>query len=271
MPNGRTNLIRLGALALASAATRGRRLASRVPASSGTHREQREQREHAGTRAATSRARWPGSRPRPTPPSPTGSIRLNAAIDKVKGAQGLGSGQATLAAYLGTDIAAAAAAGHDDPGRHVRAAGGEGLRAPSSPTSGSTSLVLPAAHIAGDAVRVTTTSVPNAAGGVDQGAAVRQPGQPGAARSRSSTTSTARSPRRRAPPTAWPRRCWPTRRQQWNANNNLLAPSKQSDAQADAAVAKGRQDVKEIRAIVKNHVQGSPDSPSAAGGTPTTT
>ena len=53
--------------------------------------------------------------------------------------------------------------------------------------------------------------------------------------------------------------------QQWNANNNLLAPSKQSDAQADAAVAKGRQDVKQIRAIVRNHVQGSPNSPSAAG------
>jgi hypothetical protein len=35
-------------------------------------------------------------------------------------------------------------------------------------------------------------------------------------------------------------------------------------------VAKGRQDVKQIRAIVKNHVQGSPNSPSAAGSTPTT-
>ena len=94
---------------------------------------------------------------------------LNAAIAKVNGAKGLGSGQAALASYLGADIAplqqlnttiqadtTVQQAAHDfgtifsDYRVYV--------------------LVLPAARIAADADRATTTAIPEAHHGRHQGA-----------------------------------------------------------------------------------------------------
>jgi hypothetical protein len=265
MPNGRTHLIRLGVLALASAATLGTAGAAGATTPGGS----------SGATGST------GSSGSNDVPSTLAGIKakantditdrvnsLDSAINKVKAAKGLGSGQGTLEAYLGTDITP--------------------LQQLDATIQGATSvqqaaqefgtiftnfrvyrLVLPAAHIAGDAFRVTDTAIPNLQAAstkaqqyVNAGnQGVLQPliddlnGQISAASN--ATNGLAATVLAYTP-------------QQWNANNNLLAPSKQSDAQADAAVAKGRQDVKQIRAIVRNHVQGSPNSPSAAGSTPTT-
>ena len=262
MPNGRTHLIRLGALALASAAAVG---TAGVASASGS-----------GTTGSS------GSSGSSDVPSTLAGIKakantditdrvnsLNSAIDKVKGAQGLGSGQGTLEAYLGTDITPLQELDTTIQGDTSVQRAAKDFRTIFT-NFRVYKLVLPAAHIAGDAFRVTTTSVPNLQAASTKAQQYVNPGNQGVLQpliddlngqisaATSATNGLAATVLAYTP-------------QQWNANNNLLVPSKQSDAQADAAVAKGRQDVKEIRAIVKNHVQGSPDSPSAAGGTPTTT
>ncbi len=262
MPNGRTHLIRLGALALASAAAVG---TAGVASASGS-----------GTTGSS------GSSGSSDVPSTLAGIKakantditdrvnsLNSAIDKVKGAQGLGSGQGTLEAYLGTDITPLQELDTTIQGDTSVQQAAKDFRTIFT-NFRVYKLVLPAAHIAGDAFRVTTTSVPNLQAASTKAQQYVNPGNQGVLQpliddlngqisaATSATNGLAATVLAYTP-------------QQWNANNNLLVPSKQSDAQADAAVAKGRQDVKEIRAIVKNHVQGSPDSPSAAGGTPTTT
>lgn len=265
MPNGRTYLIRLGALALASAATVG--TAGVAGAAS------------SGTTGSSGNSGGGGSS---DVPSTLAGIKatantditdrvssLNSAIDKVKGAQGLGSGQGTLEAYLGTDITPLQQLDATIQGDTSVQQAAKDFRTIFT-NFRVYKLVLPAAHIAGDAFRVTTTSVPNLQAASTKAQQYVNPGNQGVLQpliddlngqisaATNATNGLAATVLAYTP-------------QQWNANNNLLVPSKQSDAQADAAVAKGRQDVKEIRAIVKNHVHGSPDSPSAAGSTPTTT
>jgi hypothetical protein len=262
MPNGRTHLTRLGALALASAATLGTAgvAGATTPASSGTTGS-------SGSNDVPSTLA--GIKAKANTDITDRVNSLNSAIQRAKGTKGLGSGQGTLETYLGTDIAP--------------------LQQLDATIQGATStqqaaqefgtiftnfrvyrLVLPAAHIAGDAFRVTTTAVPNLQSASTKAQQHVNPGNQGVlepliddlngqiSAASNATNGLAATVLAYTP-------------QQWNANNNLLAPSKQSDAQADAAVAKGRQDAVEIRAIVKHHVQGSPDAPSAAGGTPTTT
>ena len=84
---------------------------------------------------------------------------LNTAIGKVNAAKGLGSGQATLASYLGADIAPLQQLNTkiqgDQTVQQARADFGtifSGYRV--------YLLVLPAARIAGDADRITTTVLP---------------------------------------------------------------------------------------------------------------
>ncbi len=264
MPNGRTHLTRLGALALASAATLGTAgvAGATTPGSSSTTGSSG----NSGNNDVPSTLA--GIKAKANTDITDRVNSLNSAIQGVKGAKGLGSGQGALETYLGTDITP--------------------LQQLDATIQGATSmqqaaqefgtiftnfrvyrLVLPATHIAGDAFRVTTTGVPNLQAASTKAQQHVNPGNQGVlepliddlngqiSAASNATNGLAATVLAYTP-------------QQWNANNNLLAPSKQSDAQADAAVAKGRQDVVEIRAIVKNHVQGSPDSPSGAGGTPTT-
>lgn len=262
MPNGRTHLTRLGALALASAATLGAAglAGATTPGSSGTTGS-------SGSNDVPSTLA--GIKAKANTDITDRVNSLNSAIEKVKAAKGLGSGQGTLEAYLGTDIT---------PLQQLDATIQGETSAQQAAADFRTiftnfrvyRLVLPATHIAGDAFRVTTTAVPNLQAASTKAQHYVNPGNQGVlepliddlngqiSAASNATNGLAATVLAYTP-------------QQWNANNNLLAPSKQSDAQADAAVSKGRQDVKQIRAIVKNHVQGSPNSPSSAGSTPTTT
>ena len=109
---------------------------------------------------------------------PAGQLAQRGHRQGARRAKGLGSGQGTLAAYLGADIEPLQAAEPDDPGRHDGAAGAQGLRAPSSPASASTcSCCRPRTS-------PPTPSAPRrrrsrAQHDVDQGPAVREPAQPG--------------------------------------------------------------------------------------------
>ncbi len=266
MPHRRTHLIRLGAIALASAATLGTAVTAAgatTPGNSGS----------TGSSGSSGNTGGSSNGAAANVPNSLSGIKakanaditqrvkaLNAAIGRVQGEKGLGAGQGTLEAYLGTDI---------NP-----------LKQLDAKIQGDTSLqqaredfatiftgfrvyklVLPASRIAGDAFRVTNTVIPvlqNASTKAQQhvnpsNEGVLQPlindlnGQISAASN--ATNGLAANVLAYTPA-------------QWNTNNNLLSPSKQSDAQADAAVAKGRQDVVQIRAIIKNHVVGSPNSPA---------
>jgi hypothetical protein len=277
MPDRHTHLIRLGAIAFASATAVGTMVTAAgatSPASTGTTGSSG----NTGGSSNGAAASVPNSLSKIKAKANTDITQrvnaLDAEIGKVQGEKGLGSGQGTLEAYLGTDITP--------------------LKQLDTKIQGDTSvsqaradfatiftgfrvykLVLPASRIAGDAFRVANTDIPalqNASTEAQQhvnprNQGVLQPliddlnGQISAATS--ATNGLAATVLAYTPV-------------QWNTNNNLLAPSKQSDAQADAAVVKGRQDVVQIRSIIKNHIQGSPNSPagtSAGGttsGTPTT-
>ena len=158
MSSARTHLIRLGAAAVASAtilgAAAGAAGAATTPSPGSGPPDPR------ATAAPTpSRPPSPGSRPRRPPTSPTGSNDLNAAIAKVNAAKGLGSGQATLVTYLGTDIAPLQQLDQTIQGdTTVQQAAHDfstiftGYRV--------YVLVLPAARIAADADRATTTAIP---------------------------------------------------------------------------------------------------------------
>jgi hypothetical protein len=261
MPNGRTHLTRLGALALVSAATLGAAGAAgaTTPGSSGTT---------GSSGSSDVPSTLAGIKAKANTDITDRVNSLNSAIEKVKGVNGLGSGQGTIEAYLGTDITPLQQLDATIQGETSVQQAAQDFRTIFT-NFRVYKLVLPAAHIAGDAFRVTTTSIPNLQAASTKAQQYVNPGNQGVlepliddlngqiSAASSATNGLAATVLAYTP-------------QQWNANNNLLAPSKQSDGQADAAVAKGRQDVKEIRAIVKNHVQGSPNSPSAAGSTPTT-
>jgi hypothetical protein len=263
MPNGRTHFIRLGALALASAATLGTAGAAGATTPGGS----------SGTTGSSGSSDVPstlaGIKAKANTDVTDRVNSLNSAIDRVKGAKGLGSGQGTLEAYLGTDITPLQQLDATIQGDTSVQQAAQDFRTIFT-NFRVYRLVLPAAHIAGDALRVTNTSIPNLQAASTKAGQYVNPGNQGVLQpliddlngqisaATNATNGLAATVLAYTP-------------QQWNANNNLLAPSKQSDAQADAAVAKGRQDVKQIRAIVKNHVQGSPNSPSTAGSTPTTT
>src|ERR1700683_3984306 len=155
MRNGRTHPHR-GALALASAATLGAAgvAGASTPGSSGT----------TGSSGNSGNSDVPstlaGIKSKANTDITDRVNSLNSAIEKVKAAKGLGSGQGTLEAYLGTDIT---------PLQQLDATIQGETSAQQAAADFRTiftnfrvyRLVLPGAHIAGDAFRVTTTAVPN--------------------------------------------------------------------------------------------------------------
>src|SRR6202050_4567478 len=153
MRNGRTHLTRLGALALASAATLG---AAGVAGGS-TPRRFGPTRGSGDSDVPSTLA---GIKSKANTDITDRVNSLNSAIEKVKAAKGLGSGQGTLEAYLGTDIT---------PLQQLDATIQGETSAQQAAADFRTiftnfrvyRLVLPGAHIAGDAFRVTTTAVPN--------------------------------------------------------------------------------------------------------------
>lgn len=189
---------------------------------------------------------------------------FNAAIAKVGAAKGLGASQATLVAYLGTDIAPL-----EQLNRTIQ---GDSTLQQASHDFGTIfrdyrvyRLVLPAALIAADAIHATTTAIPNLTADAAKAQARVTPanlatvqplindlnGQISAATN--ATDGLAASVLAFTPA-------------QWDADNALLDGSKSSDRDATAPLQKGRADVKQIVQDLKSaHAAG------AAAATATTT
>jgi hypothetical protein len=192
---------------------------------------------------------------------------LNAAIAKVHAATGLGSGQATLASYLGADIAPLQQLNTKIQGdttlQQARADFGtifSGYRV--------YLLVLPVARLAGDADRTTTTVLPKLTAAASRAQAHENANnqaqlQPliadlnaqisaaGAATNGLAATVLGYTPA------------------EWNGNHELLTPARTADQTADAAIKKGRQDVVQIVQVLRPGAggRGGAGTAGAAGST----
>jgi hypothetical protein len=188
---------------------------------------------------------------------------LHDAIGRVDAAQGLGSGQATLDAYLGADVT---------PLQQLNTK----IQGDTRYTQALTDfhdifsnfrvyvLVLPAAIIAGDSFHATNTVIPNLQAAStkaqdyvnsnNQG--VLQPliddlnAQIGTATSANNglaATVLAFTPA------------------QWNANQNLLAPARGQVQSSDAAIRKGRSDVLDIVQALRGSTNGTAGTSGGTG------
>lgn len=257
----RTHLIRLGGAALASGAMLGTVVtaagAATTPGSAG----------NSGSNAVpTTLARIKAK----AATDITDRVNaLNAAIAKVNGAKGLGSHQATLVAYLGTDGAPLQQLNQEIQGDPT---------VPQAEADFKTIftnfrvyvLVLPASRIAADAGRITTTAIPALTSDATKAQAHENPTnlaelQPLIADLNTQIgTSTNATNGLAGTVLAFK----PT---QWNANDGLLGPSRSSDQAAVAAVQKGRSDVQQIVQDLKGSGAAAAGLHGHLGSTTTTT
>jgi len=247
MSSARTNLIRLAATTAAAATILGATATAAgaattagtavVPAVSG----------NSGTSAAP--ATLAGIKAKANTDITDRVNDLNAAIAKVDAAKGLGAGQATLVAYLGTDIA---------PLQQLdtKIAGDTTVKEAAQDFSSIFTgyrvyvLVLPAARIAGDADRATATAIPTLAADAAKAQKLVSPRnqeflQPlvNDLNAQISTATNATNGLAAAVLAFTPA--------QWNANHDLLSPAKSSDQTTDTALRKGRSDVQDIRQVLR--------------------
>jgi hypothetical protein len=192
---------------------------------------------------------------------------LNAAIAKVNGAKELGAGQGTLVSYLGADIVPLQ--------QRDQKIQGDTAVAPAAQDFGSIFngyrvyvLVLPAARIAADTDRATTTAIPKLTSDAAKAQARVNPGnqaqlqpliddlnsQIGTATN--ATNGLAATVLAFTPP-------------QWNANHDLLAASRSSDQTGIGALERGRSDVRQIVQDLKGAA--THGTPGDATSTTTTT
>jgi hypothetical protein len=174
---------------------------------------------------------------------------LNSAIAKVNAAQGLGSGQATLVSYLGTDLAPLQQLNQTIQGDTTVQQAGKDF---ATIFSGYRVylLVLPASLLAADAFHVTTTSIPQLTADATKAQGYVNPGnqaqlQPllGDLNTQIGTATSATSGLASAVLAFTPA--------QLNADRDLLSSSRSSAQNAHAALAKGRSDLQQIRTIIK--------------------
>jgi hypothetical protein len=175
---------------------------------------------------------------------------LNAAISKVNGSSQLGSSGASLVSYLQADIAPLGALGTKIAGDTTVSSS----RADASTIFSSyrvLALVLPAAHLAATADAIDATSIPNltalsAKAASHVNSANRATLQPliddlnAQIQSATNDTSGVAATLLAYTPS------------QWNANHDLLAPSRGSVGAASTNIAKARNDVQQIRTILKS-------------------
>jgi len=174
---------------------------------------------------------------------------LNAAISKVNAAKGLGSGQSTIATYLGTDIS---------PLQQLNATIQGDTTVKQAAHDFSTIftdyrvyvLVLPAARIAADADRATSTTLPALTADAAKAASHVNPRnseflQPliddlnhQISTALSAVNVLAVTVLADTPP-------------QWNANHALLSPAQSAEQNVDAAIKKGRSDVQDIVQVLR--------------------
>jgi hypothetical protein len=236
MSSVRTYLIRLGGVALASGALLGTVVtaagAATTPGSAGTSGSNAVPTTLAGIKAKAAT-------------DITDRVNaLNAAIAKVNGANGLGSDQATLVSYLGTDGAPLQQLNQKiqgDPTVQEAAADFKTIFTNFRVYA----LVLPASRIAADADRISTTAIPALTSDATKARAHVNPTNQAELQlliadldSQIGTATNATNGLAGTVLALTPA--------QWNANNGLLGPSKSSDQAAVAAVQKGRSDVRQI-------------------------
>jgi hypothetical protein len=169
---------------------------------------------------------------------------LNAAITKVNGAKGLGSGQGTLASYLGTDIVPLQQLNQTIQGDTTVAQAAKDFRTIFSDYRVYV-LVLPAARIAADADSATTTAIPALSADAAKAQARVNPGNQAELqpliddlKGQISTATNATNGRAATVLAFTPA--------EWNAEHGLLGTSKSSEQAAVGALKKGRSDVKQI-------------------------
>jgi hypothetical protein len=186
---------------------------------------------------------------------------LNKAIAKVNAAQGLGSGQATLVASLGTDISPL-----QQLGQTIQADNTVQQAAHDFGTVFSTYrvyvLVLPASRIAADADHAATTAIPKLTADAAKAQSRVTPANQATLQpliddlNGQITTATNSTSGLAATVLAFT----PA---QWNADNALLAASRSSDQAAAGALQKGRADAKQIL----QDLRGSSQAPSSTSTT----
>ena len=174
---------------------------------------------------------------------------LNAAIAKVNAAKDLGAGQATLAAYLGADVGPLQQLNTKIQGdstvqqaRQDFATIFSGYRV--------YVLVLPAARLAGDADHDANTVLPRLTSDSSKAQAHENSSNQAQLAPLISDLNTQISAAANATSglAGTVLGYTPT---EWNGNHELLSPAKSSDQTADAAIAKGRQDVAQIVQILR--------------------
>jgi hypothetical protein len=251
MSTARTHLIRLGAVSLASAALLGSVAAAGAAPSSST----------AGNSGSSAVPATLGGIKTKANTDITDRVHdLNAAIAKVNAAKGLGSGQSTLVAYLGTDNTPL-------PQLDQKIQGDATVKQAAQDFSTIFSdyrvyvLVLPASRIDADADRVTRTAVPTLTADSSKAQGLVNPQNQAQLQPLIDDLNAQISAASNATNglTATVLAFTPA---QWNANHDVLSPARSSDQTADAAVQKGRSDVQQIRQVL----EGSGTAGAAATG-----
>jgi hypothetical protein len=244
MSTGRTALIRYGTLALAAAATLGSAGVAGAATSSGTPTTS----SGGSTTTTTLPTTLPGMQSLANGAITQRISLLNAAAKRVSSLKGLGTERATLETYLGKDIA---------PLRQLDTKiQNDGSVQEATQDYGSIfgnfrvyRLVLPAAHVATTASRVSNAAVPalkSAAGKVQQHGTANDPStvSPLVADLNAQITKATNATNGLAATVLGYTSA------QWNSDNALLTGPETSIKQAVAAVKQGHKDVHQLRQIL---------------------
>ena len=254
MTSARTHLIRLGAAVVASASILG--VAAGSTGASG----------YGGSNAAP--ATLDGMKAKANADTTVRVGDLNTSIAKVNAAKDLGSDQATLVTYLGTDITPLQQLDQKILGDTTKRQAAQDF---STIFTGNRVyvLVLPASRIAADADRATSTPIPQLTADAQRAQGLVNPqnqtqlqpliddlnAQIGSATN--ATTGLAATVLAFNPA-------------QWNANHDLLGASRSTAQTADAALRRGRTDVQQIRQVLKGSVAAGAGLRADPGTTTTT-
>jgi hypothetical protein len=234
MSHARTQLLRLGAIALASGATLGAAAGTAGAATAGS----------SGSGVSAVPTTLAGIKAKAATDITDRVNDLNAAIARVNAAKGLGASQATLVSYLGTDSAPL-----QQLNQTIQADSTLQQAAHDFETIFSDyrvyRLVLPATQIAADADHATTSAIPNLTSDAAKAQARVNPANQATlqpliddlngqiSNATNATNGLAATVLAFTPA-------------QWNANNALLNASKASEQTATGALEKGRSDVSQI-------------------------
>lgn len=257
----KVSLVRLGAVAAAAAAmTAGLGSAAGAAGAAGSTSSATA----GGSGTASSPATLSGIKSKAATEITKRVNALNAAIAKVNAAQGLGSGQATLASYLGADVGPLQALNTKIQGdttvqqaRQDFATVFSGYRV--------YLLVLPAVRLAGDGDRTTNTVLPKLTSDSSKAQAHENSSNEAQLAPLISDLNSQISAATNAT-NGLASTVLGYTPSEWNGNHELLSPARSDDQTADAAIKKARQDLVQIVQVLRPGLTGG-----ASGGATTTT